>query len=455
MSAPFAAAQQEDAFAQFEQGQNAHEAGETAKALQFYEKAIELFPDFPEAEYQRGTALQQLNRPAEAEKAFRRALELRADWSLPAAKLGALLVDNKNYVEAEQVLQTALKLDADNSPSLIALTELYLRTNAAPGKLKNLLVKVRNQTEGKFGATASLWAARGALERSLTDKIAAKISVSKALRIDAKNLSARLEQAELFLSEGDFTAALDDAKIALEIAPDDLTAKLLTARIHSDAGKPEESLKILNALSAAEKKLPEVLKLRDVVIANGASDTASVAELEKLVADEPKNAVILGRLCALSRTLNPTRALDYCRRASELEPNNVAHAVGFGAALVQARRFTEAVQILTKIMNFAPDNYTARANLAVALYKSERFAEAVGEFEKMLAVKPENAVSYYFMGSAHDRLENYLDAMAAYQKFLALADAKQNQFEIDTVRLRLPSLSRQIEKGVGKKKPRT
>jgi hypothetical protein len=42
--------------------------------------------------------------------------------------------------------------------------------------------------------------------------------------------------------------------------------------------------------------------------------------------------------------------------------------------------------------------------------------------------------------------------MAAYQRFLKLADPKQNQLEIEKVNLRLPSLTKQIEKGAGKKK---
>ena len=46
------------------------------------------------------------------------------------------------------------------------------------------------------------------------------------------------------------------------------------------------------------------------------------------------------------------------------------------------------------------------------------------------------------------------EALASYEKFLAVADPKTNQLEIDKVKLRLPSLRRQIQLGEGaKKKP--
>jgi hypothetical protein len=74
------------------------------------------------------------------------------------------------------------------------------------------------------------------------------------------------------------------------------------------------------------------------------------------------------------------------------------------------------------------------------------------EYQWIVAAKPEAVVAYYFIATAHDYLGEYPQALAAYEKFLAAADAGTNQLEIDKVKLRLPSLRRQIELGEGKKK---
>src|ERR1041384_1105497 len=81
----------DEAVALFHQGQDAHAAGDLARALELYERAIKLRPEFPEAEYQRAAALVSLNRLPEAEKGFRRAMELQPHWSLPLLTLGKLL----------------------------------------------------------------------------------------------------------------------------------------------------------------------------------------------------------------------------------------------------------------------------------------------------------------------------------------------------------------------------
>jgi Flp pilus assembly protein TadD len=93
-------AQTEDAFGEtsadpvklFEQGQNAHARGDLRKALEFYEEAIKVRPEFPEAEYQRGIVLFSLGRLTDAESGFRRAIALKKTWSLPYSALGYFLV---------------------------------------------------------------------------------------------------------------------------------------------------------------------------------------------------------------------------------------------------------------------------------------------------------------------------------------------------------------------------
>src|SRR5262245_48192344 len=53
----------------FERGQRAHARGDFETALGFYEQALKVRPEFPEAQFQKGNALASLNRLDEAEAA--------------------------------------------------------------------------------------------------------------------------------------------------------------------------------------------------------------------------------------------------------------------------------------------------------------------------------------------------------------------------------------------------
>src|SRR6185503_4045567 len=158
----------------FERGQAAHARGEFERALGFYEEAIKVRPEFPEAEFQKGTALVSLNRLSEAEPAFRRAIELKKNWSLPYSALGFLLTRLNRDAEAAPVLQQALQLDKSDGLSLRVLASLKLRAGDAATALK----LAQSATIGNE-APAAAWLIRAQAERDTNDKVAARSSLTR------------------------------------------------------------------------------------------------------------------------------------------------------------------------------------------------------------------------------------------------------------------------------------
>ena len=428
----------------FQKGQDSHEKGQLAAAIEFYEKAIAIIPEFPEAELQRGNALLSLGRTDDAEKAFRRAVELRGEWTLALANLGSILVGKGQNAEAEKLLLKATSLDELNFPAYSSLTELRLKTKAKPEVLRDLLARLEILT-GKAKPTASIWAARGALENALGEKKAAKISFDRALNLDGKNEFALTEKAGAILDEGDTTGAETIIKKLESLVPKSLNVRVLRARLMFALGKGSDAIKELNSI---ENPSPDVLAVRDKMLL---SSSDSVAELEKQLEKNAADPFILGKLCSLLRTENPAKALDFCRRASEADPENINHAIGYGAALVQAKLYLEAIELLRRLLAISPDNVTIRANLATALFQLKRFPEAKSEYQWITEKQPASPAAFYFLAITHDHLAEYLDAMANYQQFLRIADAVKNKLEIEKVHLRLPVLQRQIKDKKGKR----
>lgn len=428
----------QDPVAFFNLGQEAHEKGNFSAAVKFYDEALKIAPEFPEAEYQKGNALLALGKTSDAENSFRKAVELREDWTLAMAALGSILVRNNEFTEAEMILTKAVELDSLNFPAISALTDLRLKTKAGAKILQELYAKVRVLSE-KAKPTSSIWSSRAALENALGDKTSAKKSLENALEIDPKNQFALMERANIALAEGDTTRSREISKTLAQLSPDSQNVKLLTAGINVAEGKTDEALKIIDAIPNPNE---EVLTMRAKIILNS---SGNIADLEKQLVSDAKSATILARLCSLQRVANPVKALSYCQRASEAEPSNVNHAIGFGAALVQARKYPEAIGLFTKLKNFAPDNSTVRANLATALFQSKRFAEAKTEFQWLTEKQPDLAIAYYYLGIIHDQMNEFLDAAANYQQFLRIADAEKSKLEIEKTNLRLPALQKLIK----------
>lgn len=432
--------EQDDAVAAFNQGQDAHEKGDLKTAIELYQKALKIMPEFPEAELQLGNALERSGDLTGAEAAFRKAVELRPDWPLAITSVGSLLVAKGQYAEALPLLSRAIELDGQNFAALSGMTEALLQTNAKPDALRALLERIKTLT-GKANPTSSLWAARGSLEAALGDMPSAKKSLAASLSIDPNNKAALFESTNIALRENDAAGAEAMARKLEKLTDNSERSVALLAHSLFNQGKTDEAIKLIDSIQGPNK---ETLELKTTMTAF-ASDNPG--ELERKLGGDPKNASILERLCSLYRVSDPAKALDYCKRAVDSDPQNVSPAIGYGAALVQAKRYDEAVVLFRKLLSFAPDNSTVHSNLATALFQLKRYPEAKAEYQWLIEKQPELAIAYFFLAICHDQLREYLDAMANYQQFLKVADPDKQKLEIDKVNLRLPSLQQQIKKG--------
>jgi tetratricopeptide (TPR) repeat protein len=312
--------------------------------------------------------------------------------------------------------------------------------------LQGLLQLLRKSTSSQDPPALS-WLAEGVIEEASGEGDAALKSFDRAIAADGSNSAAYLRRAELRAQQNALQLAITDAESARRLSPESVNPSLVLANLHLRANRPDDALKVLDALPEKLRSAPPVASLRNTILATTAETPEARAALEELVQKDPKNAAILARLGALYRVDNPARSLEYYRRAVEVDPRNVDFATGYGSALVQARRFVDAGALLKQVIANAPDNYTAHANLATALYEAKNYPEAIEEYNWLLKAKPDLYVAYFFIATAYDYTGQYPAALAAYESFLQKADPTRNQLEIEKVNLRLPSLRHQIKRG--------
>ncbi|MFN2498546.1 MAG: tetratricopeptide repeat protein [Pyrinomonadaceae bacterium] len=443
----------------FEQGQNAHARAERAResaektenynrALGYYEEAIKVRPEFPEAEFQRANVLTSLGRFNEAETGFRRVLDQRKNWSLPYSALGVLLVRLNREREAEPILREAMRLGPQDTLAIQALAGIRLKA----GDTKEAL-QLATSAIAEGASTPGIWFVRALAERGAGENKAALVSLDHVLELQPENFDALMERAEIRISEQ--APATEDLKAAEHLAKGEKKNLARVAAAYEKAGRREDAERLAKSaglLGPADAKAGNVIgSAEEINLANSDDPVKSRDALEKLLKKNPDNAVLLARLGASYRTVDSTQSLNFYRRALELDPANAGFATGYSSALVQARRFADAVVVLRKVVMAAPGDYAARANLATALYELKQFPEALIQYEWLLQNKPDLTVAHYFIATAHDYLREYKQALASYKTFLAHADSSANQLEIEKVKLRLPSLLRQIQKGEGVK----
>ncbi|HET6862994.1 MAG TPA: tetratricopeptide repeat protein, partial [Pyrinomonadaceae bacterium] len=299
----------------FERAQGAHARGDLEKALELYQQAIKIRPEFPEAEFQVGNILTAQGKYPDAEAAFRRAIELKKSWSLPYSGLGALLMRVNRDADAEKSFRQALIIDANDNLALRLLSEIRLRA----GDLKEALELAKRATSAQ-DAPASAWLTYAMAQRANGDKVTARSILDRLIKDQPDNVAALLERADLSTDEKNYDAAIGDLKTAAKLKSGDKVVLTRMAYVYQQAGKQEEAAAAAKAAglpiqtTGADGKIRVIGTTEEIEAAN--SDDVGVARkaLEKLIEKNPENASLLNRLGMTYRTENPNRALELLRR---------------------------------------------------------------------------------------------------------------------------------------------
>lgn len=448
----------------FNAAQNAHQAGELAKAVELYGKALERDPELWQAEFQRGSAYfslgklpearASLNRTAELLKQFESSDQLKQISVRVQTTLGEIAMAETKPDEAEKAFRRALELNPQSTRAHSGLAEVLLAANKNAEAIAEARAAIAAGDDH-----AATFALLGAALMGTNNFDEALPALNAALKREPKSVSALRHRAELFLAKNRPAEAAADLRAMVAIEPNTQT-KLRLAALLAQAKQFDEALALFQEVLNAEPNNADARTgLTAVMIESGKAENA-VAQLEQLIKADPNRAVLHAQLAELYLPKQPDKALEHYTAAAKLEPNQPNHQIGIASALVKLRQFQEAVNVLKPMLasNLKEDlAYFAHTNLATALFELDDFPNAAREFVWILERQSKRgdqkrtAISLYFLGVCFDKIGDYEQALKAYEQFMTLA-SPENQLEIEKIKLRLPSLKRQIEKGQSKVK---
>jgi len=189
---------------------------------------------------------------------------------------------------------------------------------------------------------------------------------------------------------------LDDARMLAESLatehPEDVQASLLAAGISSELGDTEAALQRIRALLERRPQDREArLQLAQTFLQAGMVDS-SLAVQDGLLADYPDDPRVLndaGYTC-LEHGLRPTQALEWVRRAAELEPNNPAYLDSYGWGLFLNGDAASGIEYLERAVELDPRQVVILEHLGRALESTGRGAEAEAVFRRALELAPGN-----------------------------------------------------------------
>jgi protein O-mannosyl-transferase len=231
-----------DAKAQYNVGTVYLDRKQPQRAVEYFERAIELQPDFAQAHHNLGAAFSTLGRPDEATKEFERAVALEPRYSLARVKLGITAMQAGELDAAEEHFLAALRANPNSA--------------AAHSGFAGLLLEKGQLDDAIRHAQAALDAGPESAEAHNTLGAALAQQGQMAAAVEHFEAAVRLDPG-LLLAQGNLAAAyaslgrLDDAHQAAAKA-------LQIARERGDESMEARINALLEQLPSSSTELPPV-----------------------------------------------------------------------------------------------------------------------------------------------------------------------------------------------------
>jgi putative PEP-CTERM system TPR-repeat lipoprotein len=409
--------------------------GNTHEGIELLSRVAALQPDSPVAQLRLGAGLLISGEGSAATQRMETALELNPEFQ----QADVLLV--LNYLQQKDF------------PAAIDAAKAYQRRNLTSVTPHNLLGKVYleagqpDDARAAFQRALELDSVDIAANHSLAemavsdnDLAAARVYYETVLAEHEDSMFTLIQLAMLDAREGDETAMLGHLERAAEVAPSALQPRVLLARFYLGKGRPEQVAPLFTNLEEQQQQAPEVLRL--MALAQLSSKDAGAAQftLEQLLESTPDNAEIRHMMAmAAAGSGDNTRAREELARAIALDEAYVPSRIALARIALATGAAPEFEQHLDKLVALAPENPDVLSLQAAAARGRGDTDTALGFVEKAFALAPSSGTLVTlasYQQAAGDRagaMKRYTAWLDEHPEDLPVRMAYANALQLDGI----------------------
>ncbi len=221
--------------------------------------------------------------------------------------------------------------------------------------------------------------------------------------------------------------AVEELARAVELDPRNVEALSALGQLYSVAQRWEEAARTYQELRALR---PDIHRL-DLFQAQALANLGRTEEAIDVLQDAPEDpAIQLDRMVLLAQLYMSAErfddAIDTYEQAVELTPkgqNRWNLQFTLGGLLIRQSRFTEAEEILGKVVEGGSTDPQALVALGKAQEGSRHYSIAVESFQKVLKLQPDDLEANYYLASSLRNLGRRDEAIERLHHLLSLTDS--------------------------------
>lgn len=419
-----------------------------ADAEQNYKRAIAIAPMDETVYAKLANFYQATHQWSAAEHALLKVVSLNPGSAKPQLLLGEFYALTGNQAKAIEIFRRAIEIDPTSAQARNRLINGYLDSgyfNEAQEMISAILKRDKNDTDGRFFdgrlnlargnlgqgyellkgvANERPWFAPAHLYLGLVhgrrdDLTLARQEILESLKLDPKNLSARVALAIVYFREASYDLTVEQALMVLRVNPSHIQAAMILADAYVAKQQFEKSSTILQGIEKVIPNDPQILyRLGILSMARGNRDQAMPYFLSAL-AVEARFIEPLKKMAEIEISEGKTDLA--IRRVSEhlqTVPNHSELHSYYGTVLTKAGQIDRAETAYLKAISLDDHNLGAYVGLGNLYRERGRSDEAILQYEAALAKDPRLNSARLLLALIYEQKNDYEKAQSLYSEIL-------------------------------------
>jgi tetratricopeptide (TPR) repeat protein len=346
----------------YQQANTLYELKNYQKALQSYEKAIAIRPEFDPAWKGKGDALQALNRLEEAMNAYEKAIEIEPkSWEARIGRAQVLARMGKSS-EAIESFETALEIEPKASEAWQGLAQIQINLKQYSEAISSL-DRLLDLDDGN----AFAWYQKGWAWQNLREYPKAIKDYDKATEIKPDLASAWYQKGNVYMNLQEDSEAITAYEKAVQFQPNLEQAWYSMGIALSQLGRDREALDSFTQATKIRSNYGEAWYQKGWILHKLKRYDEALSAYETLIRLFPRDEKAwYSKGNVLYNQKNYESAIAAYQQTVALKKDYYQAWNSLGNALMQVKRYQEAINAYDRTLRYQPDSQQAQQGKAQA-----------------------------------------------------------------------------------------
>jgi tetratricopeptide (TPR) repeat protein len=357
-----------------------------------------------------------LGQPDKALAHYQKAREVNPNSTIARDKLIAHYLDAGNTVEAEPRIKAIL--EKNNKELMGRFFDARLRLlQRKPDDAITLLQGVVKDEPQFAGAHHFL----GVAYVQKRQAAQARSAFAEAVKLNPTLAESRTALAELYLAEGSYDLAIEQAQAAVQINPRNAQAAIISGDAYLGKGDVVKSRQIFEAVAQAYPNEAIVAYRLGLVARAEKNDSKALAYFEEALTKKPSAIEPMTQITMIKIAQGKTQeGRERVIKQLERVPNSPLLYNLLGQIWVGLKEYSQAEQAFRKAIDLDSGFLSAYFNLGQTYYLNGKMDEAIKEYEGVLQKDAKSVQALMMLGVIHESKKELDKARVRYEEVLKI-----------------------------------